>query len=177
MMHDDWNPHAQRRRKKNRVSRGIPERPRRYYFKPIAGAIALIFFWQAGVTPAILRAVGHKARDGYAWLSTPNKQDAELKRNIQKARALVATAQIMLDRIEKLRAEREAEQTRIALDEAAKSPDAKTITIYESGHLIFEPGVVTAGASGNVMLGDATGSNWTVHPPDAQPSPRRRQQE
>jgi len=48
---NDWNPHAQRRRKTNRPSRGKPERPRRYFVGPVCWLFAIAAMMGSGELP------------------------------------------------------------------------------------------------------------------------------
>lgn len=52
--HDDWNPNFQRSRKRNRVSRGKPQRPRRYFVLPIGLLFVTVLLWR---TEAVMKLV------------------------------------------------------------------------------------------------------------------------
>lgn len=182
---EDFNPHAHRQRKKNRVSRGAPERPRRYYAKPILWFLCAVFAIQSGLASAIVTGLTRAAIEGVERADralSPDPKECELQ--LQRARIIVSQADALIkalaDELNKEKAERlkreyeELErQQKIIVNSHLEWGASGTADATSPNSAATAPAIRTYPGETTIVPGttDLT-TEWTVHPPEGKPTPQ-----
>lgn len=133
---EDWNPYFQRKRKRNRVSRGCPQGARRYYFWPVFFLVSQVFLWQAGAIPAIINGVSHGlGTTAEAWTS-----NRETKRRLEETLRMYQDQHNYYEN---------TIRSIVANAGPCKQPPRKKVTIWLTGEHLHPIEVPTISASGS----------------------------
>lgn len=96
---DDFNPYAQRRRRRRKKGEYVihpAQSTTRYYFWPIIGIVAAIFFWQGLVVPAKLQEANHRISDLKQSLQSCAEIATEQNRMLAEDRARIVEMEQLL---------------------------------------------------------------------------------